>query len=52
MHHISNDPGQISEWNKTNCSMYEIDPFDEKENKTGFKIEDCSALEKFKRLGW
>lgn len=41
----------LSSWNKTQCSFYEIDPYDKK-NPEGFKVEDCEARKKYKRYGW
>ena len=40
LHHFSNSFGEMEEWNKTGCSMHEVDPEE-------FKIEDCPALKKY-----
>lgn len=49
LHNKSVDPSMISEWNNTDCSYYEIDPWDI-DNPTGFKIEECEARKRFERM--
>jgi hypothetical protein len=49
--HYESDSSKLADWNKTGCSFYEIDPY-YKDNKDGFKVEDCEALKKYKKYGW
>ena len=51
LHNIVNKYGTFPEWNKTDCSMYEIDPCTES-NPEGFKIQDCPALKTYRKFGW
>lgn len=34
--------GACSDWNKTNCNLYDIDPYNE-DNRTGFRTDTCDA---------
>lgn len=38
-------------WHNTKCSLYEVDPYDEMENPTGFQVSECPALLKYRRMG-
>jgi len=51
INHASNDVGMISEWNKTKCSLFEIDPY-EKKNPEGIRVDTCKARLKYKQMGW
>jgi hypothetical protein len=52
LHNVTNGNSTLSKWNNTDCGIYEIDAYDEKENLTGFKIQDCPALLKYRKFGW
>ena len=53
-HHVTNTPGGVSDWNKTKCSLYEIDPYDPKERTEegleGIRIDTCPARIKFVKM--
>jgi hypothetical protein len=51
LHHATNVE-KMASWNKTDCSFYEVDPFDKKNNPNGIKVEDCEVRKKYKRYGW
>ena len=40
----------MSDWNNTDCSMYEVDPYDETDPPTGFNIDECEAKLRFERM--
>jgi hypothetical protein len=42
---------ELCSWNKTRCSMYEIDPVTE-DNGDGFSVINCQARLKYVRMGW
>lgn len=52
IHHKTLHPYPLEKWNNTECSFYEIDPYDEKDNPDGFRVSECPARKKFKRMGW
>ena len=47
LHQALNSFNTIADWNDTDCGMYEIDPYDERDNPTGFKIKDCEAKKRY-----
>jgi len=53
LHHVLNSHvrhvPEISEWNKTQCTFYEIDPYGP-DNKDGIRIDTCPARLRFCRM--
>lgn len=52
INHKVQDFGTLSEWNKTKCTLFEIDPYEPGKNETGIRIDTCPARKRFKRMGW
>jgi len=52
LHYAANEPSMISDWNKTRCSMYEIDPFDANELREfpGFRTDTCAARQRYVKM--
>ncbi len=50
IHYSSNKCGYISQWNKTKCDLFEIDPYHPITNKSGIRIDTCPARLKYKRM--
>jgi hypothetical protein len=47
--HVVNCPDMVSDWNKTRCSFYEIDPY-EAERNDGIRTDTCKARLRFMRM--
>lgn len=48
LQHVDNGGGhKPASWNTTNCFMFEVDPYDDKDNPGGFSIEECPAMLRF-----
>lgn len=48
--HVTNNPGGCSGWNKTQCALYEIDPYQKGTNESGIRTDTCEARLKFHRM--
>lgn len=44
--------GTISKWNKTRCTLFEIDPYEPGKNETGIRIDTCPARLRYEKMGW
>ena len=51
-HHEVNSNGTIASWNKTKCSMYEVDPYepDVQREFPGFRTDTCQARIRFMKM--
>ena len=52
IHHTSHNCSCVSDWNKTNCTLFEVDPYSFVDNPNGIRIDNCKARLKYKNMGW
>jgi len=50
INHMLNSPGGTEAWNKTQCTLYEVDPYEVGTHETGVRVDTCMARLRFHRM--